>query len=60
MGALLPELLSNTQQPNAPRPHAQCSHCHFKLFHPLPLHLLRLAEELEALLSLEVDQVEAI
>lgn len=37
-----------------------CSHCHFKLLHPLPLHLLGLAEELEALLSLEVDEVEAI
>lgn len=37
-----------------------CSHCHFKLLHPLPLHLLRLAEELEALLSLEVDEVEAV
>lgn len=37
-----------------------CSHGHFKLLHPLPLHLLSLAEELEALFPLEVDQVEAI
>ena len=36
------------------------SHGHFKLLHPLPLGLLRLAEELEALLSLQVDQVEAV
>jgi len=41
-------------------PRARCSHCHFKLLHPLPLHLLCLAEELEALLSLQVDQVEAV
>lgn len=39
---------------------AQNSHGHLELLHPLPLHVFRLAEELEALLSLEVNQVEAI
>jgi len=36
------------------------SHGHLKLLHPLPLGLLGLAEELEALLALQVDQVEAV
>lgn len=36
------------------------SHGHLELLHPLPLHVLRLAEELEALLALQVDQVEAV
>lgn len=36
------------------------SHGHFKLLHPLPLRLLGFTEELEALLPLQVDQVETI
>lgn len=42
------------------RPSQGHSHGHFKLLHPLALHLLRLAEELEALLALEVGEVEAV
>lgn len=36
------------------------SHGHFKLLHPLPLCLLSFTKELEALLPLQVDQVEAV
>lgn len=36
------------------------SHCHVKLLHPLPLIFLCFTEELEALLSLKVDQVETV
>lgn len=51
-----------TKSPGAPEP-PRCpldSHGHLKLLHPLPLRVLRLAEELEALLALQVDQVEAV
>jgi len=36
------------------------SHGHSKLLHPLPLRLLGFTKELEALLPLQVDQVEAV
>lgn len=36
------------------------SHGHLKLLHPLPFHLFRLAEKLEALLALKVSEVEAV
>lgn len=36
------------------------SHGHFKLLHPLPFHLFRLAEKLESLLALKVSEVEAV
>lgn len=54
---LLPSPLPERGRGKVP---ARNSHGHLKLLHPLPLHVLRLAEELKALLSLEVNQVEAI
>ncbi len=36
------------------------SHGHVKLLHPLPLRLLSFTKELEALLPLQVDQVETV
>lgn len=36
------------------------SHGHLELLHPLPLHVFCLAEELETLLPLKVNQVEAV
>lgn len=36
------------------------SHGHLKLLHPLPLGFLSFTKELEALLPLQVDQVETI
>lgn len=53
--ARLSELVSDSQRAPDTFPPCQGSHCHLKLLHPLPLHFLCLAEELEALLSLEVD-----
>lgn len=55
----LPPRPREGQKARANRP-AQNSHGHLELLHPLPLHVFRLAEELKALLSLEVNQVEAI
>lgn len=43
-----------------PPPAPGDSHGHLELLHPLPLHVFRLAEKLEALLPLQVDEIEAI
>lgn len=62
-----PRVTGRTSHLRSPRgaghPHGPVradSHGHLKLLHPFPLHVLCLAEKLEALLALQVNEIEAV